>query len=247
MVAVSSSSTGSALVTGGAPERSASGAPPPRRTTTACFRLAGAPGDGNAVGKIALVHDDLGGAVFQDVAVLGELVPNIERDGHRAEPRDGKQHDDEFDAVRQRHRDAVAFFDPERPEAGGHTADRVVELAIADALVAADQGGRMRAARDRAFQHRMHAFRALDEAPHDPVAVAQFVSGRRDVASVEPAVHGAPLMTHEEPFCDPRRGAQWIAAYMIFSSVASSAENSSTTLPCRETRIRSDRAMISGR
>jgi hypothetical protein len=40
---------------------------------------------------------------------------------------------------------------------------------------------------------------------------------------------------------------QWMAAYMIFSSVASSAENSSTTLPWRETRTRSDSAMISGR
>jgi len=40
---------------------------------------------------------------------------------------------------------------------------------------------------------------------------------------------------------------QWIAAYMIFSSVASVTENSSTTLPCRETKMRSDSAMISGR
>ncbi len=40
---------------------------------------------------------------------------------------------------------------------------------------------------------------------------------------------------------------QCTAAYMIFSSVASSAENSSTTLPCRDTRMRSDSAMISGR
>ena len=41
--------------------------------------------------------------------------------------------------------------------------------------------------------------------------------------------------------------AQWIAAYMIFSSVASSAEYSSTTLPMRCTRMRSDSAMTSGR
>ncbi len=41
--------------------------------------------------------------------------------------------------------------------------------------------------------------------------------------------------------------AQWIAAYMMASSVASSAENSSTTLPCLQTRMRSDSAMISGR
>ena len=40
---------------------------------------------------------------------------------------------------------------------------------------------------------------------------------------------------------------QCTAAYMIFSSVASNAENSSTTLPCRETRMRSDSAMISGK
>ncbi len=43
------------------------------------------------------------------------------------------------------------------------------------------------------------------------------------------------------------RAVQWMAAYMIFSSVASIAENSSTTLPCLDTRIRSDSAMISGR
>jgi hypothetical protein len=40
---------------------------------------------------------------------------------------------------------------------------------------------------------------------------------------------------------------QWMAAYMIFSSVASRAENSSTTLPWRQTRIRSDSASSSGR
>ncbi len=40
---------------------------------------------------------------------------------------------------------------------------------------------------------------------------------------------------------------QWMAAYMIFSSVASKAEYSSTTLPIRLTSTRSDSAMISGR
>src|SRR5690606_11476428 len=43
-----------------------------------------------------------------------------------------------------------------------------------------------------------------------------------------------------------RRG-QCTVAYMIFSSVASAGENSSTMRPCRDTRIRSERFMISGR
>jgi hypothetical protein len=40
---------------------------------------------------------------------------------------------------------------------------------------------------------------------------------------------------------------QCIEAYMIFSSVASKPLNSSTMRPCRETRMRSDNSMISGR
>jgi 2-polyprenyl-6-methoxyphenol hydroxylase-like FAD-dependent oxidoreductase len=46
---------------------------------------------------------------------------------------------------------------------------------------------------------------------------------------------------------NPNLTPQCTAAYMIFSSVASSAENSSTTLPCLDTRMRSESAMISGR
>ncbi len=44
-----------------------------------------------------------------------------------------------------------------------------------------------------------------------------------------------------------QRPGQCTAAYMIFCSVASSAPISSTILPCRATRMRSDSAMISGR
>src|SRR6201981_393420 len=44
-----------------------------------------------------------------------------------------------------------------------------------------------------------------------------------------------------------RTNRQWMAAYMIFSSVASSAENSSTTFPIRHTRMRSESAITSGK
>ncbi len=40
---------------------------------------------------------------------------------------------------------------------------------------------------------------------------------------------------------------QWIAAYMIFSCVASVAEYSTTTLPCLATKMRSDSDITSGR
>ena len=58
---------------------------------------------------------------------------------------------------------------------------------------------------------------------------------------VEAISHGEPRkLTTPQPF-------QWMAAYMIFSSVASNAENSSTTLPMRHTRMRSESAITSGR
>ena len=58
---------------------------------------------------------------------------------------------------------------------------------------------------------------------------------------VDAISHGEPRkLTTPQPF-------QWMAAYMIFSSVASNAENSSTTLPMRHTRMRSESAITSGR
>ncbi len=44
-----------------------------------------------------------------------------------------------------------------------------------------------------------------------------------------------------------RRARQCTAAYMVFSTVASAAENSSTTRPWRITRMRSASAITSGR
>ena len=61
-----------------------------------------------------------------------------------------------------------------------------------------------------------------------------------------PVWRNAPARTTASA-CHVGTVSQWIAAYMIFSSVASVAENSATTLPCRATRMRSDSAIISGR
>ena len=70
---------------------------------------------GNAVGEIEFVDDDLRLAILDDVAVLGERMAGVERNRHRAEPRDGVEHDDERDAVAEHHGDAIALLDPERP------------------------------------------------------------------------------------------------------------------------------------
>ena len=71
-------------------------------------------GRGNAVGEVEFVHDDLRLAIPDDMAVLGQRVANVERNRHRAQPRQREQHDDKRDAVAEHHGDAIAFLDPER-------------------------------------------------------------------------------------------------------------------------------------
>src|SRR5262249_35805602 len=62
--------------------------------------------------------------------------------------------------------------------------------------------------------------------------------------SVGLVAHASP---QAESDADTRGGRQWTAAYIIRSSVASAGVNSSTMRPWRQTRMRSDRFMISGR
>ena len=156
MVAVSSSSTSTALVTGEARRRSARGRC--RAVAAECDRVLQAGQSvvgGNFVGEIVLVDHDLGFAVLDDVTVFRQLMPDIERDGHGAEARDREHHHDEFDAVANHHGDAVVPLDAERSEAAGNAADQVVEFAIGDGLFAADEGDARRTARDgvrRAFR-----------------------------------------------------------------------------------------------
>src|SRR5271166_593503 len=113
-------------------------------------------------------------------------MSGVQRHGHRPEPRDGEQDDDELDAVAKHQGDPVALADPERSEAARDPADAVFEVEIGEALVVADQGGPVRAALDGVLQHRMNAFRAIGEAAYEPVAVMKLVAGFGDVASVEP-------------------------------------------------------------
>ena len=71
-------------------------------------------GCGNAVGEVEFVDDDLRLAIPDDVAVLCQRVADVERNRHRAQPRQCEQHDDKLDAVAEHHGDAIALLDPER-------------------------------------------------------------------------------------------------------------------------------------
>jgi hypothetical protein len=60
------------------------------------------------------MNDDLGCAAFDDVAIFGQLMADIEQNRYRAKAGDHEPDDDKLNAIAYHHGDAVASFDAER-------------------------------------------------------------------------------------------------------------------------------------
>ena len=97
-------------------------------------------GRGQAVGDIRAMHGDLGTALSQDKRQLWRAFADVDRYGNRTEPQTAHHGRDEFPAVRQQQRNAVALFDPTRAQPCGDAAHVQVKLGIGQSGVAADHG-----------------------------------------------------------------------------------------------------------
>ena len=85
---------------------------------------------------------------------------------------------DEFEAIAEQQREAVAFAKAALRQIAGDGFDLVVQRTIADALVTQHQRGAIRCARDGFAKHRVDMRRAFREAAHDAVAVMHLVAKR---------------------------------------------------------------------